>query len=96
MTTIALTPIATHGPELVGRAPGARLREEAVGLAATARVVIDLAGIEAMSPSFADEIFGKLPADLIRDRRIRFANASDEIRALARGVRGNRARLVPA
>jgi hypothetical protein len=49
-----------------------------------------------MSPSFADEIFAKLPAALVRERRIRFANASDDIRELARGVRGNRARLVPA
>ena len=83
MTTITLTPRETNGPELVGRAPGARLREEAVALAADHHVVIDLAGVEAMSPSFADEIFAKLPAALIRDRRIRFANASADIRERA-------------
>jgi hypothetical protein len=96
MKTITLTPLATHGPELVGRAPGARLREEAVALAATSHVVVDLSGIEAMSPSFADELFAKLPSELIRARRIRFANASGDIRELARGVRGNRAGLVHA
>lgn len=56
-------------------------------------VVVDLAGIELVSPSFADELFAKLPPDLVADRRVRFANASEEIKALARGVRGLRRQI---
>ena len=52
--------------------------------------VVDLEGITTIAPSFADELFAKLPAELVRDRRVRFTNASDEIRAQARGVRGLR------
>lgn len=96
MHTNLITPMKDLGAELVGRSAGARLRERIVHSARTGLVVVDLAGIEAISPSFADELFGKLPRDLVRSRRVRFVNASEDIRALARGVRGNRARLVPA
>ncbi len=79
------------GSELIGRHEGARLREDLVRRVGNGRVIVDLAGIELMSPSFADELFAKLPAVLLRERRVRFTNASGDIRALARAARGIRA-----
>lgn len=88
-----IKPFDEMGDSLVGRQAGALLRERIVRCAGEGPVVVDLAGIASISPSFADELFAKLPADLVRARRVRFANASDDIRALARGVRGLRAEL---
>lgn len=96
MSRITITPSEDHGAQLVGRTAGARLRATIVSAASAGTVVVDLAGIEAISPSFADELFGKLPSELVTARRVRFSHASDEIRAQARGVRANRARLVTA
>lgn len=48
-------------------------------------VVIDLEGVDAMSPSFADEVFAKL-ADEISANQVRFENISPGIRSLARFV----------
>ena len=93
MLTIRIFPQLTVGPELVGRAAGARLREEILRAAGSAVVVVDFKGIETVSPSFADELFGKLPPEIVQRRRVRFAGASDEVRALARGVRGLRSEL---
>lgn len=93
MHTTRITPRQTVGPLLVGRSAGARLLEEILRAAETALVVVDFEGVEAVSPSFADELFGKPPPDLARRRCVRFAGASDEVRALARGVRGLRAEL---
>ena len=90
MTTESFRPFDDLGPALVGRKAGATLRARILLCAQTAPVIVDLTGIELISPSFADELFAKLPPDVIRDRRVRFSNASDDIRALARGVRGLR------
>jgi uncharacterized protein DUF4325 len=48
--------------------------------------VIDFAGVEAMSPSFADELFAKLPNELIEPGRIRFESLDEDLTLLARFV----------
>lgn len=90
MPTDPIRPLDDLGPGLVGREAGARLRERIVEAAQHGAVVVDLEGVTTIAPSFADELFGKLPGELVSDRRVRFTNASDEIRAQARGVRGLR------
>lgn len=96
MTTRTIRPLDELGPVLLGRHTGAAFRERVLACAEAGPVVVDLAGIELISPSFADELFAKLPPDVISDRRVRFSNASDEIRALARGVRGLRREVASA
>jgi len=49
---------------------------------------VDLEGVEAISPSFADELFGKLPADAIE--RISLQGASPFLSDVARMVRSGR------
>lgn len=66
MTSQASTVILNElfGPLLLGRTEGARAREVVQELrAAGCRVRADFSGIEAMTPGFADEFFGRLPAD---------------------------------
>lgn len=50
--------LADWGPDLSGRTLGASIREEVIDL--SPEVLFDCEGIESMSPSFADEVFGKL------------------------------------
>jgi hypothetical protein len=88
-----ITPRDDLGTQLVGRHAGAALREQIVREARIHPIIVDLAGITSISPSFADELFAKLPAELVEGRRVRFSNATDEIKALARGVRGLRRQL---
>lgn len=54
-------------------------------------MVIDLDGVDAMSPSFADEVLAKL-AVAISDGRLEFENVSPSIRSLARFVTAGRQR----
>jgi hypothetical protein len=96
MGQIVIRPVDELGTELIGREAGAAFRERVMRAARAGQVTIALAGIELISPSFADELFAKLPRELVRARRVRFANASDDVRALARGVRGLRAELATA
>lgn len=90
MATDPIRPLDDLGCALIGREAGALLRERIVRAARHGVVVVDLEGITTIAPSFADELFAKLPAELVEGRRVRFTNASDEIRAQARGVRGLR------
>jgi hypothetical protein len=82
------------GPVLTGRALAADLRESIRScLAAGDAVILDFAGIEAISPSFADEVFAKLPADVAGRGRVHFENLDDDAAAMARVVVENRALL---
>jgi hypothetical protein len=65
-------------------------------VAASGHAEVDLEGILSLSPSFADELFAKLPAELIESRAVRFRNASDDVTAMVRMARANRARLLTA
>lgn len=81
-----IRPADKLGPVLTGRSQAHHLREEILEiLRQEPVVVIDLRGVDAMSPSFADEVFAKL-ADEISDERVQFENLSPSIRSLARFV----------
>ena len=82
------------GPVLTSRATAEELRhriEAAVDHGST--VVLDFAGVEVMSPSFADEIFAKVPREFVDDRRIVFDNLNEDLTHLARFVVSGRAQL---
>lgn len=66
-TTIRLGEV---GGFLGGRPLAARLRQQITEQAAYHVVVVDMEGIEAMSPSFADELFGKLDSSLWNSGRV--------------------------
>lgn len=81
-----------HGSVLGGRVLGQEIRGRIVRqVERGACVVIDLEGVVAVSPSFADEIFGKLPLE-VREDQVEFVNVSEELRdaqRMARAGRGN-------
>jgi anti-anti-sigma regulatory factor len=62
--------LAETGALLGGRPLAATLRERVVARAAQSPVIVDLAGIRAISPSFADELFAKLDMELLRTKRV--------------------------
>jgi hypothetical protein len=78
------------GPVLTGRMPGEQLRRRIEQAAAEGPVVIDFAGVELMAPSFADEVFGKMPPHLVGNGRVQNANLHDELEALVRFAVSNR------
>ena len=54
-----------YGAVLAGRQPATEIREEVERLVRSGEAVtVDLEGIVTMSPSFADELFGKLAANV--------------------------------
>lgn len=67
----------------------ARIERE---LAEGTDVVVSLEGVIAVSPSFADELFAKVPQDAVETGRVRFVNLSEDLRAIARFVREGRGR----
>lgn len=79
------------GSVLTGRTVAARLREDVEReLAAEGTVTIDLEGVEAISPSFADELFAKLPRDAVLDGRVKFEHLDESDSALAKFVMAGR------
>jgi hypothetical protein len=77
-----IRPAEEFGPVLTGRSLAETLRARIETLAAAEPVVVDFDGVEAVSPSFADEIFAKLPVDLVRSGRVRFENVDDDLSVL--------------
>lgn len=75
-------PLADFGPDVSGRGLGESIRDQVD--AAVNEVVFDCAGIETMSPSFADELFGKLAVQQNRPASLRVANASPEVTSVIR------------
>lgn len=74
----------TYGSVLTGRAVAAAIAEEAVReVARGGSVVLDFQGIEAVSPSFADELFGKL-RNRAGGEQVRFLHLSSHLAAVAR------------
>jgi STAS-like domain of unknown function (DUF4325) len=78
------------GPVLTTRSLAEELRERVETLADGGDVVLDFEGVEAIAPSFADELFAKLPPALTDSGRVRYENLSDDLLALARFVVANR------
>jgi STAS-like domain of unknown function (DUF4325) len=78
-----------YGEILGGRVLGDELRAEILmHVQAGEEVVVDFEGVVAMSPSFADEVFGKLPAAVAE--HVEFANVSADLQAVADMVRAGR------
>lgn len=73
--------LADIGPDVSGRTRGQAVRESVEATAT--EVVFDCTGVESMSPSFADEVFGKL-AELSIRPQIMVVNAATDILALIR------------
>jgi len=90
MTTVAETCVKLaerHGRVLSGRPTAISLREE---LESEFRhegvVVLDFESVEAISPSFADELFGRF-VDRVGREHIRFENLSPHLLEVERMVR---------
>jgi hypothetical protein len=81
-----IRPVEEFGPVLAGRGLAASLRAQVeASLKEDGSVVIDFEGVESMSPSFADELFAKLPGP--RDNeRVKFEHLRDDLQSLARFV----------
>lgn len=67
----------------------ARIENE---LACGIEVVVSFEGVVAISPSFADELFAKLPEEAERTARLRFVHLDEDVLAIARFVREGRGR----
>lgn len=80
-----------HGAVLVSRTLGRELREQVEAQAATEDVVVvDFAGIETVSPSFADEFFAKLEPRLLAGGRVRLDNVHPDVSEIIRTVTAGR------
>lgn len=79
-----------YGPVLSGRLLGEAIRRDVTQLVGSGeKVVLDLDGVEAVSPSFADEIFGKLPSEV--GESVEFINVGDGLQSMANIARAGRA-----
>lgn len=77
------------GAVLSGRTFAIELRTDlAAELDAGDLVVLDFSEVEAVSPSFADEIFGKF-IDEVGEDRVRLVNMSQHVEMVRRIVRRN-------
>jgi hypothetical protein len=71
------------GLVLSGRTLGALLREQIEELAKQhSEVIVDFAGIEVVTPGFADELFAKMTPSLVDTGRIRFAHLHGDVSVL--------------
>jgi hypothetical protein len=78
-----------HGEVLGGRDLGKRIRLHAVRQVESGEdVVIDLDGVLTVTPSFADELFGKLPAET--GGHVEFVNVSEHLQNVADMARAGR------
>jgi len=55
-------------------------------------VTVSFEGVIAISPSFADELFAKMPPEAERSGRLRFVDLSEDLLAIARFVKEGRGR----
>ncbi|MBW8059269.1 MAG: DUF4325 domain-containing protein [Solirubrobacterales bacterium] len=87
-TKMMIRPAEELGPVLAGRNVAASLRDRVeAALSRGEAVVIDFQGVDAMSPSFADELFAKLSVrpDEGGDQ-VRFEHLRDDLQALVEYV----------
>jgi hypothetical protein len=88
MPTISLAD--RFGPVLAGRPQALTVRQEIESeTSAGHEVVVDLDGVVTMSPSFADELFGKLAADAA-EGRVRFEHLSGHLANVAQTAAAGR------
>jgi STAS-like domain of unknown function (DUF4325) len=89
-----IKPAEELSPVLASRPLGEELRERIQAAAEEGEsVVVDFEGVETMSPSFADELFAKLPRSLTDSGQVRFENLGDDLLALVRFVVAGRPTL---
>src|SRR4051812_19332276 len=94
--TMTVRPADEQGPVLASRGRAARLREEIeAALEAGEVVTVDLAGVETVSPSFADELFAKL-APHAEAGALHFVHVPRAIKPLVRFVVEGRRGPLPA
>jgi anti-anti-sigma regulatory factor len=87
MAETVIRPAEALGPVLTSRTVAEALRASVEETARTEGVVVvDFSGVEAMSPSFADELFAKVPHELVEAGHIRFENLDDDLLQLMRYV----------
>lgn len=86
-----IRPADELGPVLAGRSLAEALRNRIEELASREHVVVDFEGVEAVSPSFADEIFAKLPPELVESGRVRFEHIDAALENLIEFVTATRA-----
>lgn len=96
MAMATIRPADELGAVLAGRSQAARLRSRLEKMALHESVTIDFAGVLAVSPSFADELFGKMDSGLLDDGSVVFVNVSGSLAAIARYVRTGRPGGLPA
>jgi hypothetical protein len=70
-------PLVDYGPDASGRTRGVAVRE--VISPEASEIIFDCQGLESMSPSFADEVFGKLAAQAVPRPAIRVVNAETDV-----------------
>jgi uncharacterized protein DUF4325 len=71
------------GLVLSGRTSGALLREQIEGLAQQhSQVIVDFAGVEIVTPGFADEVFAKMTPSLVETGQVRFAHLDADLSVL--------------
>lgn len=86
-----IRPADTLGMVLSSRFAAVELRNDIEQeLRSGADVVVDFEGVIGISPSFADELFAKLPEGARREGRLRFVNLDEDLLAIARFVREGR------
>jgi hypothetical protein len=79
-----------HGAVLTGRAQAIDLRQVLVReLDAEGCLVLDFEGVETVSPSFADELFGRF-VDQVGEDNVRFVNLNAHLTAVANMIRRRR------
>jgi hypothetical protein len=88
-----IKPAEELGPVLTSRSLAEDLRARIEALTARGEaVVVDFEGVEAVSPSFADEIFAKLPNDLVESGQVKFENIAEDLQHLVDFVVAGRSR----
>jgi hypothetical protein len=76
-----------HGSVLTGRTVGSEVRQRIEQCVARGEsVVVDFDGVLAVSPSFADEVFARVPSEAIDSGLLRFENLADDLLEIARLV----------
>lgn len=77
------------GTVLAGRGLASRLSQRVAECVRAGNVaIVDFAGVQVVSPSFADELFAKMPEEIAR--HVTFENVGDDLLALAKFVRDGR------
>jgi len=95
--SMTLRPSDEYGCVPAGRWQAAELRETIEhAVACGTRVVVDFTAVEAMSPSFADELFAKLDPELVESGSVQFEHLPEDHEPLTRFVAAGRRAPLPS